>query len=217
MFDALLESRHQPLGLPRWGIVAAVALHGAAVGAMVRPRAPRQQGPQLAILESPPFEPAAPAPARVPVVSGVHLPIAVDLSSLRIIDVPVPGIGVPRIEPEPASPGAPPPGPAASMTGGDLVPESLVQEPPELLTVPLPEYPRALREAGVDGLVVVQVVVDTLGHPEAGSLRVVQSSNAAFADAAVAAMRRALFRPGRVWGRVVRVLVRVPVAFRLHR
>lgn len=100
--------------------------------------------------------------------------------------------------------------------GGDTVPAALVQDLPELLTAPVPPYPALLREAGVAGLVVVQVVIDTTGRPEPASLRVVQSSNAGFDAAALATIRAALFRPGRVWGRAVRVLVRVPVEFRLR-
>jgi len=93
---------------------------------------------------------------------------------------------------------------------------SLVQERPELLAASQPVYPARLRETGVEGVVVVQLVVDTSGRAEPGSLRVMRSSNPGFDAAAVTAIRGALFRPGRVWGRAVRVLAQVPVAFRLH-
>lgn len=96
------------------------------------------------------------------------------------------------------------------------MPESVVEDRPELLAAPVPPYPALLREARVEGLVTIEVVVDTTGRAEPGSLRVVQSDNAGFNAAAVATIRGALFRPGRVWGRAVRVLVHVPVAFRLR-
>ena len=75
-------------------------------------------------------------------------------------------------------------------------------------------YPELLRVAGIAGRVVVEAVIDTLGHAEA-SVRVVESSHAGLEAPALDYMRRAVFRPGRVHGRPVRVLVLLPVEFRL--
>jgi TonB family protein len=71
-----------------------------------------------------------------------------------------------------------------------------------------------LRAAGIAGRVVVEAVIDTLGHAEA-AVRVVESSHAGLDGPALDYVRRALFRPGRVHGRPVRVLVHLPVDFRL--
>lgn len=92
----------------------------------------------------------------------------------------------------------------------------LVQDVPVLLQAPLPAYPPRMREAGIEGNVLVEVVVDTLGRAEAGSLRIVSSDHAEFSAPARASIAAALFRPARVFGRPVRVLVRVPVGFRLR-
>jgi TonB family protein len=94
---------------------------------------------------------------------------------------------------------------------------TLVQEPPVLLAAPPPAYPPLLRAAGVQGRVEVQLVVDTLGCAEGGSFRIVHSDNPGFEAPAIESLRGALFRPARVFGRAVRVLVQVPVVFVLRR
>jgi periplasmic protein TonB len=215
MFDTLLESRHTALGLPRWGVVVAVGLHAAVVGAVLRPSQPPPEPRLWLDPHLPPF--VEPGPPRVelpgPVVRG---PVHIDLPS---VPSPQPIPGVPGVDVAPLGRSAAPvesPSVSGLGAGADVLPASLVEEPPVLLTAPVPPYPALLREAGVAGLVMVQVVVDTTGRPEAGSLRVVQSSNTGFDGAALATIRGSLFRPGRVWGRAVRVLVQVPVAFRLH-
>src|SRR5881392_3121370 len=90
-----------------------------------------------------------------------------------------------------------------------------VDEPPALVASPPPAYPELLRAAGIEGRVVLQVVIDTLGRAEPAA-RVFASSNPGFDGAALAYVRGALFRPGRVRGRAVRVLIRLPIAFTLR-
>jgi TonB family protein len=89
-----------------------------------------------------------------------------------------------------------------------------VDDPPALLAGPPLAYPDALRRAGTQGTVVAQVVIDTLGRAEPGSL-VLESSHAGFEAAAQAYVLGAVFRPGLAHGRAVRVLVRLPIAFTL--
>ncbi len=91
-----------------------------------------------------------------------------------------------------------------------------VDEPPVLLAGPPLGYPDVLRRAGTTGTVTVQLVIDTLGRAEPASL-VLQSSHPGFEAAARAYVVGALFRPGRMHGRAVRVLVRLPISFTLRR
>ena len=216
MFDTLLESRHTPLGLPRWGVAVAVGLHAAVVGAVLRPSPARAVPPVVYGTELPPFVEAS-GPRQIDpgglVVPG---PARIDLPPIPLPS-PIPGVPVVEV-PGPGGSMSPVVGPPGSGEPGttEPMPESVVEDRPELLAAPVPPYPALLREARVEGLVTIEVVVDTTGRPEPGSLRVVQSDNAGFNAAAVATIRGALFRPGRVWGRAVRVLVRVPVAFRLR-
>jgi protein TonB len=95
--------------------------------------------------------------------------------------------------------------------------EALVEEKPELLSAPTPEYPQLLKQAGIEGSVVLQFVIDTMGRAEPGSVKIVSSPNPGFNQPVRNALSRALFRPARVHGRAVRVLVIVPYKFTLTR
>jgi periplasmic protein TonB len=218
MFDTLVESRPSPLGLSRWGVVCAVALHAAAVGVALRTPAPVHAEPPTIFIDQAPSEPS-PTVHRGPLPAPVLVEQGADVRGLVLPPVePIPGI--PDLAgPAPIGPGDPasaPLDPAQDGDGGPLC-ECLVQERPELLAGPPPAYPPALREAGVEGDVVIQVVVDTLGRPEPASARIVQHAAPGFETSALRAILAARFRPARVWGRAVRVLVQVPVAFNLHR
>lgn len=217
MFETLLESRPNPLGLPRWGVVGAIGLHVAALSALVRAPAPAPVEPPIIIIDAFPAEPALPANGGG---SG-----GLERFGLRIDDhIP----RLPVLEPIPGVPDLSAHSPTGDIhlgepsgtwgTGdGAPLPVSLVEERPELLAAPQPVYPAPLREAGVQGIVVVQLVVDTLGRAEVGSVRVLQHSMAGFDASALASIRAARFRPARVWGRPVRVLVQVPVDFRIRK
>jgi TonB family protein len=63
----------------------------------------------------------------------------------------------------------------------------------------------------------LQVVVDTSGRVERGTVRVVHSDHPAFEAPAIESLLGARFQPARVFGRAVRVLVQIPVAFVLQR
>jgi protein TonB len=81
----------------------------------------------------------------------------------------------------------------------------------------LPDYPDLLRQAGIEGTVLIEVIIDTTGHSEPASLKVVNSTNRAFELAAKEAVLKSLYRPGRVRGQAVRVLVQVPINFGIRR
>lgn len=91
--------------------------------------------------------------------------------------------------------------------------EAVVDEPPAAISFPQPDYPRMLLEARIEGQVVLEAVIDSTGHAEPPSIKVVSSTNRAFEAPARDALRKALFRPGRVRGQAVRVLVHLPLRF----
>jgi protein TonB len=86
-----------------------------------------------------------------------------------------------------------------------------------MLAGPLPDYPEALRQAGVEGRVVLEAVVDTAGHVEPGSLVAIAATHPGFVPPARRAVAATLFRPALVHGRAVRVRVRIPIEFTLRR
>jgi TonB family protein len=92
--------------------------------------------------------------------------------------------------------------------------EAAVDEPVEIVSVPPLEYPPPLQQAGLQGRVTVQAVIDTLGRAEPASLKIIARPNTAFDASARAYVLNAVFRPARVKGRAVRVLIKVPVDYR---
>ncbi len=166
----------------------------------------------------PPAGPGAP-PAPMPSVARLAPPV---LQALRLT-IPT---SVPAVIPPPArgpfdpslfagAPGsqAPPTTGPASPKPGDVYALEWVQEAPEMLAHPPARYPELLRQAGIEGRVVVEAVIDTSGRVEPGSVRVAWSSNPLFDGPARAVVAASRFRPGRANGRAVRVKVTIPVAF----
>lgn len=78
-----------------------------------------------------------------------------------------------------------------------------------------PHYPDSLRTAGVEGEVLVQFVVDTLGKAEPQTFKVLKASHEAFAAAVKEAMPGMNFIPASIKGVKVRQLVQQPFAFAL--
>ena len=109
-------------------------------------------------------------------------------------------------------------------TGTGIVPssdqvfmESVVEERPEVLSGPQLQYPDLLRQAAIQGRVLVQAIIDTTGRAEPPSVKVIQSPNPGFDQSAKNYVLRALFRPARVHGRAVRVLINLPIDFKIKR
>ena len=110
-----------------------------------------------------------------------------------------------------------PPGGSADGRAADQVyAEAAVDEPAAIVSAPPLEYPPALQHAGLQGRVTVQAVIDTLGRAEPASLKVIARPNIAFDQSARAYVLHAVFRPARVKGRAVRVLIKVPVDYRIE-
>jgi TonB family protein len=93
---------------------------------------------------------------------------------------------------------------------------AVVEEAPVLLSGPPLDYPELLRQARIQGRVEVEAVIDATGRAEAGTITVVRSAHPACEEPARDFVRRALFRPGRMHGRAVRVRVRLPIEFVLR-
>src|SRR2546429_166002 len=64
---------------------------------------------------------------------------------------------------------------ASGADGGEPWSVARVEEPPQLLAGPVAAHPEALRRAGIEGRVVVETVVDTLGRAEANSVVIIDS------------------------------------------
>jgi TonB family protein len=80
-----------------------------------------------------------------------------------------------------------------------------------------PRYPDLLREAGIEGEVLVQFVVRPDGRADVATLKVLKQSHDLFAAAVKNALPTARFKPALVGGRAVSQLVQMPYTFSLSR
>lgn len=95
----------------------------------------------------------------------------------------------------------------------------VVEEMPEMIggtqrLMELVRYPELARQAGLEGLVVVQVIVEPDGRPS--NPTVMRSAGELLDRAAIEAVSQTTFKPGRQRGQPVRVSYAVPVRFRLR-
>jgi TonB family protein len=94
--------------------------------------------------------------------------------------------------------------------------EKVVDQRPEVVMMGSLSYPDDLRRMGIQGRVVLQCIVGVDGRAEPGTVTEVSAVDPGFVFAAREALRTARFRPGKVGGRPVRTLVRVPFDFKLR-
>src|SRR5437016_3454981 len=101
------------------------------------------------------------------------------------------------------------------VSGSEVYAEALVEERPELLSAPPPIYPQLLKQAGIQGRVILHAIVDTTGRVEPASVRIIKSPSPAFDQPTKDWVLKALFRPARLHGRCVRVFINLPVDYSL--
>lgn len=91
--------------------------------------------------------------------------------------------------------------------------EALVEEKPALLSAPQPAYPELLKQARIQGRVLLRAIVDTSGRAEPSSVEVAATPNPGFNSAAREWILKALFRPARLHGKAVRVHITLPIDY----
>lgn len=80
-----------------------------------------------------------------------------------------------------------------------------------------PTYPQALRDAKVEGQVLVQYVVGADGVPDMATFKVLKSDHQDFSGAVRAALVDMRFKPATVGGKAVKQLMQTPFVFSLSR
>ena len=100
-------------------------------------------------------------------------------------------------------------------TGNEVYAEALVDEKPSLLSAPPPAYPALLKQAGIQGRVLLRAIVDTTGRIEPASVRILRSPNPAFDQPTRDWLMKAQFRPARMHGQAVRTYINLPVDYSL--
>ncbi len=104
----------------------------------------------------------------------------------------------------------------------DVFAEDAVDEPPSTVSCPPVEYPALLRQANIEGEVLLEFVIETDGRVQSALIHAVTASSATdvaaqmFVEQAKSMVAECRFLPGRVDGRPVRVLALMPVSFKLQ-
>jgi protein TonB len=223
---------------PAWAV--SVAVHVTLLGVLLwlmqhTVTAPPPEPARMVFVEpAPPPPPPLGAPADAPVAEPVvqqpkEIPkprrLVVPRKKAKVMPTPVQvPVAIPNGVPEGSAGGV-----AGGVVGGeaggtvggvvgghgDAIPADRVEHPPIVVARVLPEYPPMARARSLEGRVVLRAVVDRTGHVEE-AITVVESSPP-FDTAAVGALRRWRFQPGRDRdGRPVRVLIDVPIRFQLR-
>ena len=109
---------------------------------------------------------------------------------------------------------------AAGIVGGtgpvdntQVFMEAQVDDPPVLVSAGPMRYPDVLRAAGISGRVTVKFVIDTTGHPDPNTIQIVATPHPGFSNAAKELVAKSVFRPGKVHGQAVSVLVQQNINF----
>jgi len=98
-------------------------------------------------------------------------------------------------------------------SGNEVYSEALVEERPALLSAPPARYPDLLKQAQIQGRVLLRAIVDTTGRVEPASVVIATSPNPGFDVPAREWLLKALFRPARLHGRAVRVHITQPLDY----
>jgi len=236
MFNNLLESKPKK-EKRRGGTVTSVVVHSVLVGlavyatanAAIKNEKPRQE--KIDFVETPKDqpppkeEPPPPPPPDVVVAPPPPKGFQVLTAPVEIPDV-IPDIDLSKKVTDEAdfSGKGVAGGVAKGKEGGAVVQsdqpyfEFQVEKP----VVPAPgstqpRYPDMLRQAGVEGEVLAQFVVDTTGKAEPGSLKILKSSHDMFVQSVKNALPQMKFIPAEVGGRKVKQLVQQPFTFSISK
>ena len=104
--------------------------------------------------------------------------------------------------------------PTASISADDVISMDKLTNKPTIIKQALPEYPKAARQAGIEGQAVVQITI--LEDGSVSDAKILQSSgNETLDQSALTAAKAFKFSPGKVENKAVKTQVSVPFQFRL--
>lgn len=184
----------------------------------------RIERPAMVFVEPAPRAPAAPAAVPLP-QPPVERPKGIPKPKRLVVrrgppplELPPPVVQAPVESTAGGGGGGEVGGKVGGVGGGEgdaPIPADRVDHPPVVVSRVLPAYPPMARARGIEGLVILRAVVDREGRVE--EAMTVVKSVPVFDAAAVGALRRWRFQPGRDRdGETVRVLVEVPMRFQLR-
>jgi len=98
---------------------------------------------------------------------------------------------------------------------GEVFLEAQLDDPVQPISIPTPRYPPVLQSAGIAGAVDLQYIVDTTGHAEPASFKVMKTTHPAFVEPAREAITKGVFKPAKFKGQPVRQLVQQRISFKV--
>jgi periplasmic protein TonB len=228
MLGTLLESRarrQRRSGGMALSVVVHLAIITASVaGTTIAKPAPKHREPMIVIV---PPQPKTPEPKRVVrETRTVSTQVATDIV-IRHIEVPITTpVGIPKIDLTGAvsadSIVIGGPGTKTGLTGRSLVGDVAPGTSSEwrgndaymnLIKTATPRYPESLRQAGVDGRVLIRFTVDTLGRIDPASVQVLTETHPLFSRAVRDVISQFRFRAAESNGRKVPALAEMPFEF----
>lgn len=236
MFGTLLESRPRRERQYRYTI-ASVITHTAVIGAALAVAGHAESGPDepdapaATVIYIPTAQPphtagpsaptgeagsaAAPSGPQAPVVSDVGIDLTVIPTGLPPVDAEIGGL-LTRVRDDLTRRPERGPGGSGTRGGSGAYTTAQVERIAALKTVVEPPYPAAGRAMRMEGRVVVQLVIDSTGRVDLGTVRFTESIGEPFTIAVRSVLPRLRFEPARLDGRPVAQLVEMPFEFRLH-
>ncbi|HEX2095437.1 MAG TPA: energy transducer TonB [Longimicrobiaceae bacterium] len=221
-----------------WGV--AYASENTAVGRKVKEEVvsymeiEEQKAPEPPKPEEPPPPPPEPEEAPPPVAKGFQELVPPEEPPAKIPDVDLnqkavntedfTGVGVAGGSSKGTETGVPQNmAEKEEPTGTGPIDVSLAEEQPvlqnraEVARLLQRFYPPLLRDAGITGQAQIKFVVGADGRVAPGSATVVSATHDAFGDASTRVVEKMRFRPAKVGGRPVPVLVTLPITWALER
>src|SRR5882724_5320283 len=193
---------------------ASLAIHSAMIAGVVyatphaAPRDDQVRTDTRVVLLAPQEEQKAADPPPVQLADALQGFQTVDLPAQISTDIPPVDLQQ-RFDPKDYS-GS---GVEGGLSRNEVYAEGLVEERPALLSAPPPIYPALLKQAGIQGRVILPAVIDTTGRVEPASVRILKSPHPGFDQPTKDWVLKALFRPARLQGRGVRVFINLLVEY----
>ena len=91
--------------------------------------------------------------------------------------------------------------------------EAQDDDPPQMIQQGPQIFPPSMTSAGIPGRVTMQYIVDVTGHVEPSSFKVLSTTHQAFVEPTKQMLLKSVFKPGKVKGTPVRVLVQQVINF----
>jgi periplasmic protein TonB len=181
---------------------------------------PKVQTPKVELPKLPPDVPPAPAQGFKVLTPVVSIPTSiptVDLSKALTNENDFSGKGIAGGSSNGVKGGTGTDGDIGKAAGDDHGPymEFQVEKAVEKIGGDAPVYPESLKSSGIEGTVMAQFVVNESGRYEAGTLKILSSSNPGFTAAVKDALPRMKFSAAQIGGKKVQQLVQMPFQFHI--